>query len=355
MLKVAILNNYLGTWGGGERSTYANAAAFAALGFEVEVVTFEARLPTLEEIEKFFGPGHTGFQLRQLHAPVTKADEVLRRYLLDKAIFVNHCAGSVFVNPCPLGLYIVMFPFQDAGEWVRSYQHFICNSEYTRLHTLQRWGRDLSTHTVYPAAGDAYAPSERRTPEILNIGRFNWRGHAKNQDIMVKAFADIADILPSGWRLILMGKLNPLPDNLIAMEALKRRCRRMPIAFELNVSEERKRELLSRASVYWHGTGVGRTEPEEMEHYGISVVEAMRAGIVPVCFNRGGPTEIVEHAKSGFLYRDVEELKTYTLALVSREGLRQRMSSEAVDRAHSFSRSIFDRKMGSLVKSMVAA
>jgi glycosyltransferase involved in cell wall biosynthesis len=356
VLKVAVFNTYLGTWGGGERSTYANAAAFAALGFDVEVVSFEDHLPTIPEIEQFFGPGHTGFRLRQLSAPTEKLrDTVLRDYLADKAIFVNHCAGSPFVNPCPLGIYIVMFPLQGSGDWVRSYHHFICNSEYTRLHTLQRWGQALSTLTVYPAAGDAYVAAPQRSLDILSIGRFNWKGHRKNQDVMVEAFADIAELLPRGWRLVLMGKMNALPDNVVAMEALKRRCRGLPIAFELDVSEERKRELLSRASIYWHGTGMGRTEPHEMEHYGISVVEAMRAGVVPLCFNRGGPAEIIEHAKSGFLYRDVEELKAYTLALVARNGFCQTMSANAVERSHAFDRAAFDRQMTAFVRSVVAA
>ena len=355
MIKVAVFNAWLGTWGGGERSTFDNAAEFGALGFQVEVVTFEEHPPTLEEIEQFFGPGYRGFALRKLSAAEGKQDEVLRAYLADKAIFVNHCAGSSFVNPCPLGIYIVMFPFQDGGNWVRSYHHYLCNSDYTRAYTLLRWGHDLSTCTIYPAAGDDYVAAPQRSLDILSIGRFNWRGHIKNQDAMVEAFADTADLLPQGWRLVLMGKLNALPDNLAAMDALRRRCRRLPIAFEVNVSEERKRHLLSQASLYWHATGLGRTEPHEMEHFGISVVEAMRAGVVPLCFHRGGPTEIIEHAKSGFLYRDVEELKTYTLALVARDGFRQAMRANAIERAQAFDRGAFDRRMTAFVQSVVAA
>jgi glycosyltransferase involved in cell wall biosynthesis len=353
MLKVTIFNNYLNTWGGGERSTYANAVAFSAMGFEVEVVSFEDRVPTLSEIEDFFGPGYSGFGVRSLAASEADRDRVLRAHLSDTAIFVNHSTASSFVNPCPLGIYVVMFPFQDGGTWVRSYHHFLCNSEYTRVHTLERWGADLSAILVYPGAGDSYEPAPERSNDVLTIGRFNWRGHVKNQDAMVEAFADIADLLPEGWRLVLMGKLNALPDNLTAMDALRRRCRKLPIALEVNVSEERKRELLSRASIYWHATGLGRSQPEEMEHYGIAVVEAMRAGVVPLCFHRGGPAEIVEHAKSGFLYRDIEELKTFTLALVARDRFRDEMRTKAVQRAHIFGRAAFDREMSAFVRSVV--
>ncbi|GAC1469450.1 MAG: hypothetical protein PVSMB1_17930 [Gemmatimonadaceae bacterium] len=353
MLKVVIFNNYLNTWGGGERSTYANATAFAALGFEVEVVTFESRVPTLSEIEQFFGAGYGGFSVRSLDASEADRDDVLRAYLSDKAIFVNHTTASSFVNPCPLGIYIVMFPFQDGGAWVRSYHHFLCNSEYTRLHALERWGAELPAIRLYPGAGDSYEPARERSNDVLTIGRFNWRGHVKNQDAMVEAFAEIADLLPEGWRLVLMGKLNVLPDNLTAMDALRRRCRKLPIAFEVNVSEERKRELLSHASIYWHAAGLGRSHADEMEHYGISVVEAMRAGVVPLCFYRGGPAEIVEHAKNGFLYRDIEELKTFTLALVASDVVRNEMRAKAVQRAHCFGRAAFDREMSAFLRSVV--
>lgn len=353
MLKVAIFNNYLNTWGGGERSTYANAAAFAELGFEVEVVSFEDRVPTLSEINDFFGPGYAAFSVRRLKASEADRDHVLRAYLADKAIFVNHTTASSFVNPCPMGIYVVMFPFQDGGAWVRSYHHFLCNSEYTRQHTLERWGADLSAILIYPAAGDSYAPAKERSKDILTIGRFNWRGHVKNHEAMVEAFSDIVDLLPNGWRLVLVGKLNALPDNLTAMDALRRRCRKLPVAFEVNVNEERKRELLSRASLYWHATGLGRNHAHEMEHFGIAVVEAMRAGVVPLCFDRGGPAEIVEHTKSGFLYRDTEELKTFTLALVARDRFRDEMRAKSVQRAHNFGRAVFDRDMSAFVRSVV--
>ncbi len=358
MIRAAVFNTYLNTWGGGERSTYAVATALSQLGFDVEVVTFEPHAPTAEEIEAFFGPGHTGFRIRTLAAAEADRDRVLSAYLADKAIFINHTAGSAFPNPCALGLYFVMFPFQDPGAWVRSYQHFVCNSRFTQAYTLKRWGKSLSAEVVYPAAEDVRAPLENRSPEILGIGRFNWQGHVKNQASLVDAFDDLVDLLPKGWRLTLLGKLNDLPENREPFRALQHRCRRLPVGFEINVSEERKRELLGRASIFWHGTGLGKREPADaaqMEHFGIAIVEAMRAGLVPLCYHLGGPREIVEHGSSGFLYRDLEELKTYTLALVSRSDLRERMRANAVKRAGRFTRAEFDRAIGGFIRSVVLA
>ncbi|HZX97870.1 MAG TPA: hypothetical protein VFE90_25355, partial [Myxococcales bacterium] len=66
MIRAAVFNTYLNTWGGGERSTYAVATCLAQMGMDVEVVTFEDKVPSHAEIESFFGPGNSGFRLRSL-------------------------------------------------------------------------------------------------------------------------------------------------------------------------------------------------------------------------------------------------------------------------------------------------
>jgi O-antigen biosynthesis protein len=356
MIRAAIYNNHLSTWGGGERSTYNMASALVHLGFEVEVVSFEENLPKHSEIEQFFGPGYSGFGLRSLAGGTVPQDQELTAYLADVVLFINHSAGSVFVNPCPLGVYVVMFPFQEKGPFVHSYHHFICISEYARAYTHQRWGEGLSTHVVHPGVDPSPLPSLPRTTEILAIGRFNWSGHRKNQDVLVDAFEEVSELLPKGWRLVLTGKLNRLANNLSPFEELQSRCAHLPVALEIDVSEDRKHELLARASLFWHGTGVGKTELAEaylMEHFGLAVVEAMQAGVVPLCYYRGGPREIIEHGRSGFLFRDLEELKTFTLALVAREPLRNSMGARAKERATRFTRGEFNRKLEAFVRSVV--
>ena len=79
-----------------------------------------------------------------------------------------------------------------------------------------------------------------------------------------------------------------------------------------NVEYGKLRQLYSQATLYWHATGYGENEahhPERFEHFGITPVEAMAAGCVPIVLGKGGLPEIVEHDKSGFLWNTLDELK----------------------------------------------
>ena len=76
----------------------------------------------------------------------------------------------------------------------------------------------------------------------------------------------------------------------------------------------------------------------------------MAAGAVPVVYDHGGQAEIVEHGRSGFLWRTLEELQDYTVRLAGDERLRERMGAAARARAARFSRETFVRNLLRLVE-----
>ena len=65
------------------------------------------------------------------------------------------------------------------------------------------------------------------------------------------------------------------------------------------------------------------------EHFGITTVEAMAAGCVPVVVARGGQTELVTHGVDGYLWQTPDELDAYTLRLLQDEDLRRTMAAAA--------------------------
>jgi glycosyltransferase involved in cell wall biosynthesis len=76
----------------------------------------------------------------------------------------------------------------------------------------------------------------------------------------------------------------------------------------------------------------------------------MAAGAVPVVFDQGGQTEIVEHGRSGFLWRSLDELREHTVALASDAALLERMSAAARIRAARFGVATFVRAITEIVR-----
>jgi glycosyltransferase involved in cell wall biosynthesis len=354
-IRIAILNEYLATFGGGEMATFSLARALAKLGYEVDVLTTERAPPTPEDVAAFFGSVHAGFSIRSV-ASGRDGGPTLLDVLRGYTVLVNHSAGSTFPNPCPLGIYSVMFPFQPRGPWTSTYQYFLCNSQFTRRHTLRRWGADLATEVLHPCVDVEGPRPAGKQPEIVAIGRFNAHGHRKNQDLLVAAFERFMAEAPSGWTLSLVGKVNADRPTLRSLADLADRCDGLPVRLLLDASGVEKRAALDRASVFWHATGAdGTTDPARQEHFGIAVVEAMAAGAVPLCFDGGGPREIVEPGRSGFLYHDVRELASRTAELSRDAPLRERLAAGARRRARAFDRGAFDARVGRIFGRIVRA
>ncbi|MBI1863099.1 glycosyltransferase, partial [Candidatus Microgenomates bacterium] len=78
-----------------------------------------------------------------------------------------------------------------------------------------------------------------------------------------------------------------------------------------NVSYDELVSLYETSMFYWHFTGLGvneREHPERVEHLGITPLEAMAARAVVCCFAAGGPRELIEQGKNGFLFTSEDEL-----------------------------------------------
>jgi glycosyltransferase involved in cell wall biosynthesis len=54
-----------------------------------------------------------------------------------------------------------------------------------------------------------------------------------------------------------------------------------------------------------------------MEHFGMTTLEAMVCGCIPIVINKAGQTEIVEHGISGFLWNTLDELIELTLFTIN--------------------------------------
>ena len=68
----------------------------------------------------------------------------------------------------------------------------------------------------------------------------------------------------------------------------------LPVHFHIGVSGEELGRLYEQASIFWSATGLDEdpeVHPVRFEHFGITTVEAMAAGAVPIVLAGGGRGE----------------------------------------------------------------
>ena len=86
-----------------------------------------------------------------------------------------------------------------------------------------------------------------------------------------------------------------------------------------------------------------------MEHFGITTVEAMAAGTVPVVTNSGGHLETVILGQSGYLWDSIDQLVKQTVALAKDEPLLHKIARQAQSRSKLFSVNIFNSAFSKLI------
>lgn len=184
---------------------------------------------------------------------------------------------------------------------------------------------------------------------ILSVGRFaEPQPHIPNKrlDFLIDAFATMTDLHDQGYRLVLLGSAKD--KDLPYIERLKQRADGLPIDFIINARFEQLRHHYSTARIYWHAQGVDEDEniyPEAQEHFGMSVVEAMSGGAVPIVIGTAGPNEIVSPIDSDLTWNTLEELKSKTRKnLCMNEDELYRLQHQLRVRAEEFSQAAFERR-----------
>ncbi len=227
-------------------------------------------------------------------------------------------------------------------EWRRrmaTYQVKLSISKFSREWAKSRWR--IESGLLYPPVRFAGGASQAKQDLILSVGRFATTGHTKKQLEMLTAFREIRSPLPEGWQYSCVGGLNDTPHDRAYFEEAGAMREPGRVDVLANIERNHLQNLYARASIFWHAAGYGddsAAHPELAEHFGLTTVEAMAAGCVPVVINKGGQPEIVEHGVSGFVWDTLDQLKAHTLRLAHDPGLRERMSAAARIRADRFSR-----------------
>lgn len=328
-----LFNPGLHLLGGGERYTLALAEVLLDAGYEVTVAG--PTLPTLTTREE-----------REFPARVTLAELATAHVTAstrDVDVFVDVTTVAPLRSYARKSIAVVQFPQPWTTDW-RSRFHaldyqLVVYSRYVRRWVWRRWRR--AARLLAPPVQLGTYELATKEPMILSVGRLFPEFHRKRHDALIDAFALLSDALP--WRLVVAGSLyEDEPGARAFLDDLTRRAAGLRVEIRPNATREELRGLYRQASLYWHGSGFGRAghEPDQVEHFGISVVEAMSYGAVPIVVDDGGLPETVRSG-AGRRWRSLEELAAHTRELITEPERRHEMASVAAQRSRMYSQERF--------------
>jgi glycosyltransferase involved in cell wall biosynthesis len=350
-VNVAIYNMCFATLGGGERRTAALAAHLAE---RHDVTLFVLSPLDISIVKSVFGIDLSRVRVTALHGK-DHAHEIGRSA---PDLFVNNSYGSTLECPAPVGIYMCMFPVDDMSA-PSSYDVITANSNYVAGWIGRRWA--CPSEVVYSACNLIGPSDTTKRPSILNVGRFFHDvpgAHHKRQDVLLEAFRRMVDAGVADWDLHLVGNVDPDSPAQTFVEHLRRAGESFPVRISTCLPLDALRREYQAASIYWHATGYGcdhDREPSKLEHFGMSIVEAMSAGAVPLAYNGGGPREIITSGVNGFLWSDPDELVAHTRRLLDDPALRQAMAARTVADSRRFGVQEFLDRMDAVIASLETA
>jgi alpha-1,2-mannosyltransferase len=334
-MKAAVIHHTLNSPGGETTVAIETIELLHDLGYEVELVTVQA--PDLEGIAKAYGKRvHVDRTVSLLPFKMSYFGIYQRlltllssRGIKDSDVIINTHGDAlpyagISGTPYIVYLHFPTFLMNSAGyvngkyqrslfwkAYFKPYQamarHFankamsrsnliLTNSEFSR-EAIRKAFPQADPGVLYPPVDvERFSPAYRREsgfaePQVLMVSRFSPEKQLENA-------IRIARLLQGDARMQIVGTLAPANrhyfsalQKMIDDYGLRERVRLTP-----NATNEELVSAMSKSVVYLH-TMAG-------EHFGVSIIEAMAAGLVPVVPSYGGCSEIVSPRHQ---YRTLEE------------------------------------------------
>lgn len=227
-----------------------------------------------------------------------------------------------------------------------------CNSYFTKSYVDKTF--NIISSVIYPPIS-IHKKEIKKENIILHVGRFRVKnvalGDFKKQSIMIETFKNMAKNGLKHWQFVLAVSIKEGEKE--QFNTMQDQAKGFPIQLIVNYPNDKLWDIYAKAKIYWHASGFGENleqHPEYAEHFGISTVEAMGAGVVPVVINAGGQKEIVEDGRSGYLWNTLDELIKKTVALIENEKLLAKFSDTARKRANEFAGNRFCHDVQTLIE-----
>ncbi|RLN60522.1 hypothetical protein BBJ28_00008704 [Nothophytophthora sp. Chile5] len=251
------------------------------------------------------------------HYPMISTDMIAKVQQRDAGF--NNDAAIASSSSRSTAKYIYYRLFAGAYSLVGKYCTDVAmvNSTWTYNHIKQLWMKPPAI--VYPPCGAMREymdfSIEKREPLALSISQFR---PEKNQLLQLQAFqvlltkyAEQMEARHRGFRLVLLGSCRNADDEA-RVDSLKQHAVELGIAdrvdFVVNASFPELKQYLAKSSIGLHTM--------YNEHFGISIVEMMAAGMLVVANDSGGPRADIVKPGTGFLASTADDYADKMLTLL---------------------------------------
>lgn len=342
-MKALIFDPYLDTLGGGERYMMTIAELLAKHKWLVEVAWPDVTIAELVWERLGIDLSKVGF-----------VDNTSRGWGYDLVLWLSD--GSIPLLFAKKNIVHFQTPFRNVGGGsflnrikIARLDHILCNSKFTKRFIDKEFR--VKSEVIYPPVNVSAVSAGDKDNIILSVGRFSKLQQEKRQDILIKSFINLYKKGMTDWKLILAGGSDVGGREFLRY--LRKLAQGYPIEIAENVSFEKIKKFYAQAKIFWSATGYGvdeETNPEKVEHFGISVVEAMAAGCIPIVYDAGGHRETIKNNKSGFLWKTSDALERITFRLAADEKRRTEMGRIAIRASKKFSIDEFEKKILKIVQ-----
>jgi alpha-1,2-mannosyltransferase len=325
MGKAVLIHHTLNTLGGETTVAIETIESLHQLGYEVKLVTVQP--PDLERIEKSYGKKVRVEQITSVLPFKLQYFSLYQRLLtmfartdFNDSDIIIHTQGNALpyrISPKVAYLLYLYFPtflmnssgiygsnkYRKSIFWRAYFKPYSTITRYLSRHasmksnlilTISRFSSEaireafpgVNPYILYPPVdierfSPAYRqPTNAREVKVLVVSRFSPEKRIENA-------VKIAQTLKGQFKFQIIGSLAPANrayfkklQQMVEMHGLSH-----SVSLTPNASNQELIDSMSKSMIYLH-TMIG-------EHFGVSIVEAMAAGLVPIVPAYGGCSEIV--------------------------------------------------------------
>lgn len=289
---------------------------------------------------------HISFIRSPLYAPRFSWKKIWWTRQFDVLYYVTD--GSLFFSFAKKNILHIQIPFITPMHGLINRLKLLCwnpiqtNALFTKKHVEKSWHCHVN-QVLYPVVDEElFLRKYTKEKIILGVGRFFTQLHSKRQDVLITAFKQLRErtLESKPWRLVLIGSV----EDEEYFDRIRKLAHGLPVSFVTTATRKDVRAWYAKATLFWHAAGFEQSEeenPERVEHFGISTVEAMASNVVPLAVGKGGQKEILTGELADLQWQTIDELVTKTSILLRSDAYLQKFQALVQQRARDFDQSHF--------------